>query len=678
MAYENAPQSSSGTSVPVGSRTEILPGAPLPELNSQGGTAFAARMKGETANDLVAILCNTGLPNRSDLVNSMRGMAHPSLLKFIESDVVHWPADDTRYYSFVYTRPLAPRFMHSLDETFTVMSEDAVNQYFITPMVGALVELMRTGNVHNGIRPTNIFWRVGSVTPPQLGECLSAPAGYGQPILFEPLERAMSTPMGRGPGQHVDDCYAFGITLAFLLMGHNPMQGMDDSTIIQMKSERGSFSTIVGNRRLHASHIEILRGLLTDDARQRWTAGDLEQWLSGRRLTPKNSDSGRRAPRHFDFGGKEYWQMRLLANALTENVTEAVQVIEKGTLDKWLRRAVGDEERANNVVEAQASLKAEGKTANYEHFLVASVCIALDPSGPIRYRGLSVMPAGLASMVAEASVTGNNIQILSEILASPLITLWIEMQKDGKTELVSMAQQLERMRSLIEKTTYGNGFERIVYELNPSLPCLSPMLRKQYVSSPKSLLPALERAASSLSRPREPMDRHLASYLIVRDRRSELVFDGMSSPEGSIRRGLSLLTLFSELQQRYGPDNLPNLAQWLSPLFETSIRRYLSKALREKMQGQIKQMAERGNLPLLQQLIDDPRRIERDQQEFVAARMLYFNIMKEINIIESQLANRDSVALAVGRPMAATLSSFIAIILAIVILLRSAWQHFLV
>ena len=96
------------------------------------------------------------------------------------------------------------------------------------------------------------------------------------------------------------------------------------------------------------------------------------------------------------------------------------------------------------------------------------------------------------------------------------------------------------------------------------------------------------------------------------------------------------------------------------------------------MQGQIKQMAERGNLPLLQQLIDDPRRIERDQQEFVAARMLYFNIMKEINIIESQLANRDSVALAVGRPMAATLSSFIAIILAIVILLRSAWQHFLV
>ena len=676
MAYENTPSlSANGTAVSVGSRTDILANSPLSDLNSAGGLAYAARMKSEATADLMGILCTSGMPNRSDMITSMRSIDHPSLLRLIESGVVYWPADDTRYYSFVFQRPVAPRMMHSLDEGLAPLSEDTINHYFITPMIGALAELLRTGLVHNGIRPTNIFWRIGSVTPPQLGECLSAPAGYGQPILFEPIERAVCLPIGRGTGQHADDCYAFGVSLAFLLLGKNPLQGLDDNTIIDLKNERGTFSAIVGNHRLHGSHIEILRGLLTDDAHQRWTATDLEQWLTGRRLTPKNSDAGRRAPRHFDFVGKEYWNMRSLAHAFAHHVSEAVQVIENGVLDRWLRRTVGDDDRANNVAEAQNMLKASGKLAHYEDLLVACVCIALDPSGPIRYRGLAIMPRGIADMVADAALTGNHIQPLSEIMSSQLVTFWVEMQNEAKPEFVPLAQQFERIRSLIEKTSFGNGFERIVYELNPTQPCLSPMLRKQFVVSPKMLLEALERVALSGSRPREPMDRFIASFLIVRDRRSEMLFDAMGGPEGSIRRGLALLTIFSDMQQRYGPDQTPQLAQWIAPLLENAARRYLSKVLREKTQSQMKQIAERGNLAALRTLVDDPLRVERDQQEFMAARMLYFSIMKEINSIENQLANRDSVAQAIGRPMAATISSFLAIILAIVILLRAAWKY---
>ncbi len=201
------------------------------------------------------------------------------------------------------------------------MSEDVVNHSFVAPLIGALSEFLRTGVVHNGIRPTNIFWRPGGATPPQLGECLSAPPGPNQPVLFETLERAMATPLGRGTGTHADDCYAFGVTMALFILGKNPVRGMDERAIIQAKLERGTFTTLIGNTRLSPTHSELLRGLLTDDARQRWTGADLEQWQSGRRLTPKNTDAGKRAARALEFGGKEYTQVRPLAQALAAQVS---------------------------------------------------------------------------------------------------------------------------------------------------------------------------------------------------------------------------------------------------------------------------------------------------------------------------------------------------------------------
>lgn len=676
MSYTNAPNTPpSGNVLLIGNRVEMSVDKPVPELDSIGGRAFAAHYKGnEGTSDLMAILCDKGLPARLESITGMRGIDHPGVLRLIDSGVVLWPHDSVRRYALAYQRPLAGRMKQSIDETHPPMSDDFLDHYFVAPMIAAMAELLRTGIVHNGIRPTNIFWRIGGTSPPQLGECLSAPAGYGQPVLFEPLERAMSTPMGRGVGLHVDDCYAFGVTLAMMIIGANPLQGMNDEAIIQAKIERGSFGALIGTRRISPAHIEILRGLLADDARQRWTGAELDQWTSGRRLTPKNTDAGRRATRAYEFLGHEYWQTRPLAAAMAAHVSEAAQIIENGALDKWLRRALNDETRATNLAEAQASLKQSGRTANYEDQLVARACIALDPAAPIRYRGLAVMPMGIANMLVDTLLTGSNGQILSEIISSQLPSLWVEMQQEAKTEMVPLGQQLERMKALIEKTTFGNGVERVAYELNPGLHCLSPILRAQHVTSPKTMLTALERVAASGDRPPEPMDRHIAAFLIVRDRRSEILFDAMAAPPASPRRGLAMLTLYSDMQVRYGPDALPHLAQWLLPSLEPALQRFLGKTIKEKMRGQVKEVASHGNLGLLVRLLDDPKRIQRDQQEFMAARMLYLNILKEIASLENRLANRELVVRDTGKPMAASISTFIAILLVFAAILRAAWR----
>ena len=676
MTYNPATPPAPTDSLPIGNRAALLPGMALPDFEAAGGHTYAASYRdGDGSPNLLGVLCDKNLPPRFDLLNAARSMEHSAILRFVDGGPVTWPKDGRRYFALAYHRPMAPRMKNSVDEPHAPMGDDFLNNHFIAPMIGAMQELQRSGIVHHAIRPTNIFWRIGSASMPQLGEYLSAPPGVGQPALFEPLERAMSAPVGRGNGRHTDDCYALGVTLALLILGSNPMQGMDDATIIRTKMDRGTFGALIGTRRISPSHIEILRGLLADDSRQRWSGSDLDQWSNGRRATPKSTDMGKRAARAFDFMGQDYWQTRPLANAMAAHVGEASSILENGSLDKWLRRAVNDESRAANLASALASLKQSGKTANYEEQLVARACIALDPAGPIRYRGVAAMPAGIASMLADAIANGGNTQVISEIIGSQLVSLWVEMQQDTKTDMVPIGQMLERMKAVIEKPAFGNGVERVVYELNPGLQCLSPAVRGQYVTNGRSMLTALERVANSGERPQEPIDRHIAAFLIVRERRSEMLFDSMASAPGTGRRGLAMLALYADMQERYGPEALPGLAQWLMPMLEPVMQRFLGKTVKEKMREQVREAVTRGNLVKLLQLIDDPKRIERDQQEFMAARMLYLNIMKEIAVLENRIANRDAVVRESGKPMAASISTFIAILLVFAAVLRAVWQN---
>jgi len=668
---EQEQQEDWGEAISFDGRIDVYPSKPLPEFNTAGGTAVAARFQNDTTQPCFALICNKGLYPRIDLINSMKMVDTATVVRLREGGVVDWPAQSARYYTLFYEKPIAPQYWRSLDETHPVMGEDNVNSHFIAPLVNMLLDYQRMGVMHGGIRPTNIFWRDGSATSPQLGDGLSAPTGLAQPALFETIERAMCLTSGKGNGLHSDDCYAFGVTVALVLLGHNPLQGIEDKALLRAKMEKGSFNALIGTRKLHASHIELLRGLLTDDSSQRWTAEDLEQWLTGRRLTPKSSDSGRRAARHFRIGGKDYWQIRPLAAAMSENVKESVKIIEDGAVEKWLTRSFGDGEKAKELRHVIAELKESGSKSHYEDQLVARTCIVLDPDAPIRYRGVAAMPTGVSTALVDAVLTGKNLQILSEIISNQFVTLWVNVQKDMKVDLVPLAQQLERIRGVIEKASYGNGLERALYELNPALPCLSPMLRKDCVIILKQLLPALESVSGTGAQGSEPMDRHIAAFLIVHDKRSESLFVAMGESGHSQRKVLSILSIFGDLQYRYGPDRLPRLSGWFIPILEPCFTRFLSKPFREKVRRQTKEAAGQGNLVLMLKNLDDPRRVTGDEQDFLNARLMYQNVKQEMHEIEKNLKDKSIVSREVGRPVAASIAAFIAIILIALVLGRT-------
>lgn len=661
MAQQDVKSEDWGEPISLDGRVHLYPSRMLPEYNTIGATAMAARFTKDLTQDLFALVCDKGFFPRIEHANAMKMAASTKILGLRDAGVVNWRG--INYFCFVYEKPLAPPYWKLLNEVHSVMTEDTVNHSFIAPLVQVLVDHQNMGIMHGSIRPTNIFWREGSTTAPQLGDALTSPAGVGQPVVFETIERAMCDPLARGTGLHSDDCYAFGVTLAFILLGENPVAGMTDEQVMNAKLDKGTFNVLIGSRKLQASHIELLRGLLADDVRQRWTAEDIEQWMSGRRLTPKHSDAGRRATRFFEFAGKKYWLLRPLVADLAKKPSEAVHVIEDGSLEKWLVRSLGEPERVKEFTETIAELKESSNAVHYEDQIVTRACIVLDRFGPIRYRGLSIMPSGIAPYLAHVVMKGQNLQVISEVITNQFVTLWVNVQKDMKVDLVPLAQQLERMRAMMERSSLGHGIERVLYELNQTIPCLSSVLRNDYVVTLRAFLPAMERVASSSSRPSEPMDRHIAAFLIVRDKRGEAMFAAMDSGAQQTRRGLAMLSLYADLQYRFGPAQMPHLARWFIPLIEGGFNRFISKPFREKVRRQTKEAADKGDLVQMLKDLDDPRRVTGDEQNFLQARLMYREVKQELESIDKAYKNRETVIRDIGCPVAATAASICSIIL---------------
>ena len=135
--------------------------------------------------------------------------------------------------------------------------------------------------------------------------------------------------------------------------------------------------------------------------------------------------------------------------------------------------------------------------------MIARMCIALDPPAPIRYRGLAVMPTGIPDMLVEAMLTGHNLQALSEIIASQLMTFWVEMQ--AKARRAVAARPAIRAHEEYDRKDHARQrrrARRVRAQRRLAMPI--PDAEIPVCNDAQSLLPALERVAAQPGRPASP------------------------------------------------------------------------------------------------------------------------------------------------------------------------------
>lgn len=519
-------------------------------------------------------------------------------------------------------------------------------------------------DVHHGaIRPDNIFFLDEERETVVLGEYVSAPPGFDQPVVFETIERGMANPAGRGDGKKPDDLYALGVTLVFLVLERNPVKDLDAQALIAAKIANTSYQTLAGKTGIPSSLLEPLRGLLNDDPEERWNFEDIDQWLSGRRAAPALSKTIAKSQRPLILDGAEHYVARSLAHAMSMKPDRALKLIRDGELEQWVGRGLEEKELAESIARALEVTNAmQGDQSVANDSLLARVLMILDNDAPIRYKGYAFFPSALGAALAVDYLRKGNIKIAQEAVIRAIPAIWYEIQaareEGGKTEESFYGW----VKGYLQTGQTGFGVERCIYELNKDIPCLSSVIAQDHVDAIDDLLPALDRAEKRVDTKSKPIDRHIAAFIATHfssDVDMYLAEVANTDETTSILGNLRLLAL---VQDRLGPESLYGLSKWLGGLISPAVNLFKSRITRQEIEGELPRLVRKGSLPHILDLLDNSEKKMKDATEHAAAVEAFGEAEEEITDIEEKTEPESGEAEKTGKQAAAVISVLIMIL----------------
>ena len=623
--------------VMVADRYRIHPDQPLPALDAPAGVrAYTATDERGSPKALFALVCRRDIAPRTEVLNSFARFNRLPLVTPLRWGVAYWPPEKARRFIIILHQPGGERIALGPDASFEPWREDRVVRLVLNPLMPVFKELGGRNLTHRAIRADNLYFTNGSRDAVMLGECFSLPPAMAQPSNYEPIDGAMAMPEGRGHGVPADDYYALGVLTLVLLCGGNPVPDMSEEAIVEAKISKGSYATLVGDTRLSLPMVELLRGLLCDDPEERWRHDDLQLWLNGRHLSPKQPMARTRASRPFSFEGKDYWNSRTLSSALGRHWDEARRAIAGEELITWVHRSVGDEKKAERL--SLLLRGSQGGTSNEPRSdrQLARVLMALDPKAPLRLRELSASIDGLGSLLAVRYQDQAIRQLFAEVVGGKLVNSWFEAQPGMRPEYAVLKKGYEQLAFFISRQRIGFGLERCLYEENDYWPCLSPQLADAYVTRIEELLPALERLTANGIPEREPIDRHVAAFAVARSRGSlpERIVAAIGRDDDEVMRRLGAVYLLAELQRLAGPSDLPGLTAWVAQGMGAVIESYHSREIRQTLAQEMQAAVDSGDLYRLALALDDAKLRSQDQNGFAAACSEYAAVTRELSWVE--------------------------------------------
>lgn len=639
----------------------VYSGNRIPHYDKGPVKAYFARGTDKAPPSMFALICEDHLSPRTSKAGNYASIINPSLPRLVASGIIDWAPTGRQKYCFLYENVLGQPIMREDTKGGLGLKTDLIMNAVIRPMISVFQDFRDKDIVHGNIRPANLYDGGGrGLERAILGECLATPVSYMQPSMYEPIERALASSAGRGTGSLQDDLYSFGVTLAMLLRHDDPNEHLSEEEIIERKMEEGSYITLLGKERLSGAILELLRGLLYDDEGQRWTLDDVLVWMDGRRLSPKQAARRSKANRPVLFNGEKYIRPEMLARDLSKNVGEARQLIDSGEMEQWLSRALEDKLALARYENALKQADEGGKGPGYAEQLVTRLAIALHPEGPIRFKSINVMPDGVGAALIEAYCLKRDIQSYVDFFMYYFITQWIDAQSGSVPDVGTLIGKFDGARAFLRQKGLGGGLEKCLYTLNPEIHCLSEKLQKFHVRTPEDMMIAFEKMSSSPGRPAMFMDRHIAAFLSVKDRKNiDPYLHDMNAPE-PYRRILAEMKTLATIQKRSQMPSFPGIAAWMIENLEPVYERFHDRELREDLRKKAEKLRDTGDLAKLVTIFDTPATYQEDNLNFRRSMRKYHELEEETVHIEKNLQNEETLGKDAGRQIAAIVAGILA------------------
>lgn len=669
---------SNASSGPVMIKDQYLVDAtkPIHELDTPSAKAYAVSDRRNQDRKLFALICTPALPTRIGVIHRLRNDKIEGIMLLLDWDTLFWPPMKQETMILVYERPLGGSVAAAIASDEFKANEYEIQEMFIEPLYQGLKIMASRDIQHREVRVDNLYFMDKERTKVVLGDCVSCPPGFDQPAVYEPIELGMASRGGRTNGTFADDLYALGITLIILLVGDKNLEGIDDAKMTVSKIELSSFITVCGRTRIAAAALEPLRGLTSDDPSERWGDEEMEMWIAGKRQTPMQRKPPPRSPSPFVFMDVDYHNQRILAHEFSLNIKEAAEAIKGDTLELWARRSLQSAELADQI-KGMVDVNTQNKTTfrGSDAFLVARICILLDPTAPIRYKDFSSMPQAFGAAMAVELLTKNKMQISAEVIRYGIAEAWFHaestLNKEG--EPIQCNIDFAKMKSYLVSKEPGSGIERCLYECAPTLPCLSPLIAEEFVIHIDDLLPGLDNVADKIDKKLKPLDRHITAFITARFKENiDPHLAALAEPKESSFL-IGMLSLFAYMQWKLQNEDLHALCSWIGSLLGPAINTYYNRPKRREIETEMPRVIRTGRLPELFELIDNAENRRQDVESYAIARLEYSKAEDEIQGIETGDMSNPETAAAAGSKTAAMVSVVISMVFITVIIVTEVW-----
>lgn len=630
-------------------RYHIDGGTPLPQFNTKTALAFAARDQERPDRVLYAIVMQPNHVPRIRVLKELITNPPPNMACPVAYGPVKLSQGNAVRFVIIHERPAGPRLTAVMEKAGKA-GEEFIRKRIVDPIGHAIFHLESLGISHGRINPDSIYLSDKTT----LGECISEPCGLTQPFHFEPLERIQCQPSGKGNGER-QDYYALGVTVLFCVYGAKHLSAIPEEKLRHSILREGTYYALTRGKRHPEALDDLLRGMLHDQPEDRWSSNQLKPWLTGRHFNVLAPPSPTSNIRPYDFAGTSVYTRREMAEQFFKRWIEMPTALRDNQFLHWITVSLRKKALAENIERCIVTMEDLG--AKHELQLneqLMRIVLMLDPTGPVRMYPLSFFPDGIDSFYNDLYINNKKqeLNLLIHFLEQNMMLFWVNLCNDDKNEdeaqnspMHGVIERLDRMRVALRNKGPGFGAERILYELNPSLPCQSPLVKDKCVMSSEAMLRALDSQAASLGNSASALDNHIFAFLASRlgIQNSIGLRELQNMPDLAASKACIALHIFSMAQYRCGNITFPGLTHWLGKLLLPEFEAIRSHSVRELVQKKLKETAATGKAQTMAKAVINADLIDRDFHSYQLAYERYHRNAKIIdNLKKGKPLNRRS------------------------------------
>ncbi len=593
---------------------------PLPHLETKFTRAYEATSKAHPDVRYYALVLDHQYAHRATATEALLRFNHPNGIRSLDYGRTKISIDNDYRRVFVFEQPPKTRLRELLSKGQRFHERQIVYQV-LTPIIEYLTAMKEKGVSHGRINPGNIFLGRNVV----LGECMGERSGYSQIDCYEPVERMLADPCARGEPTEKTDVYALGMVMYAMLFGTEKIEKIPKKLLADQILVKGSYALYLGSREMTNTLEDFFRGTLVDDPRDRWGLEQLASWLDGKRFNLIYPNPPRDTSRPFLYNEQEYFNLKAVANAMHEKWTSAIRELSNTRMDRWIESGPDVKHLAAPI--AQIINNAED-TDRARHDMVTRVLATLDNFGPMRAKEMAVHIDGIGTGMLEYFREGDmkKVDALIDMIWNNLPQYILDLNPlRMNTHTQAMLWNIPNIRKYLTIDNYGFGVERIIYELNRSLPCQSPIIVEYSIDDLKDALRTLDMISKEKAMNTSFDDRELAAFLasrlgIVKEQRvKKLSFStGQIAPEE-----LVVINIIAMAQNSFKKLSLIGLSTWVAIRISEYMNNIHNRTTRRRMRKQLLLAAQTGKVQNVLNVVFDPEVIDRDEKLFKRAGDVY-------------------------------------------------------